>query len=481
MYQKTLILTFLLLGSLLFYQCQKKEDSPYPNIIFILADDMGYGDPGCYNPGSKIPTPNINSIAREGMRFTNAHAPGTWCVPTRYGLLTGRYPVHVNTADIDHTALIEEDQITIAGLLKSHGYSTGMVGKWHLGFLNGDSLDYSKPLRGGPVDHGFDYFFGIPASLDIPPYYYIENDRCVQPPTDSIGPSHTAGYYPIQGAFWREGKVAPDFIHSEVLPTLTDKAITFIQSQDPSSSSPFFLYLALTAPHTPWLPSESFQDSSGAGLYGDFTVQVDHSVGLVLKELDQLGLEDNTLVFFTSDNGPVWYERDSERFDHQSTHYLRGMKADAYEGGHRMPFLAKWPGHIRAGTHTRELICFTDMLATFSDLLDHSLPSLTYKESASILPVLLGEKYPPQIKNEVIIEDWAVIQHHWKFIKGNGSGWISNRYKKEDHIEKDVQGELYHLEEDSTETRNLYFQYPEKVVRMKSVLDSYTHSQIPSQ
>jgi arylsulfatase A-like enzyme len=265
------------------------------------------------------------------------------------------------------------------------------------------------------------------------------------------------------------------------MPALTGKAIAFIRSQDPSSTSPFFLYLALTTPHTPWLPSENFRDSSDAGLYGDFTVQVDHSVGLVLKELQQLGLEDNTLVFFTSDNGPVWYERDRERFDHQSTYYLRGMKADAYEGGHRMPFLAKWPGHIKAGTLARELVCFTDMLATFSDLVDHRLASSLYNESASILPVLLGEKDVPQIRNEVIIEDWAVIEHSWKYIRGNGSGWISNRYKKEDQIQEDLQGELYHLGEDSTESRNLYFQYPGKVNKMKSVLDSYTDSQISSQ
>jgi arylsulfatase A-like enzyme len=292
--------------------------------------------------------------------------------------------------------------MTIATLLKDHGYNTGMVGKWHLGFIGGNDFDYSKPLRGGPVDHGFDYFFGMHASLDIPPYFYVENDLCVQPPTDSIEASHTDSYYPIQGAFWREGRIAPGFRHVEVLPTFTDKAIAFIRNHKSASSSPFFLYLAFTAPHTPWLPSDSFNHSSDAGMYGDFTVQVDHSVGLVLNELEQLGYEDNTLVFFTSDNGPVWYQRDIERFDHRSTYFLRGMKADAYEGGHRMPFIAKWPGHIRAGTATGELICFTDMLATFSDIVGFSLPEYYRKESASILPVLLDDDFTSPIKEEVL-------------------------------------------------------------------------------
>ena len=462
----------LLLAGILLSQCQKKEEQKNPNIIFIMADDMGFGDPECYNPYSKIPTPYINSLANEGMQFTNAHSPGAWSAPTRYGLLTGRYPIHIITSQVSNAWLINENQITIAGLLKEHGYHTGMVGKWHLGFKNMDDPDYSKPLRGGPVDHGFDYYFGLHASLDIPPYFYIENDHVVQPPTDSIEESHTEGYYPVQGAFWRAGKIAPNFKHEEVLSKLTDKAVSFIEEQySKNSEDPFFLYFAMTGPHTPWLPREIFKDSSDAGIYGDFITYVDHSLGRVLNVLEQLGIDDNTLVFFTSDNGPVWFKRDRERFDHKSTYYLRGIKGDAYEGGHRMPFLAKWPGKIKPGTKTDELICFTDILSTFSDLMGDTLPLRLQKESSSILPVLLGNKDKIKLNKGIIIEDRTVIQGGWKFIDGDGNGGLSTRYK-EDGFEKKEEGELYNLAKDSTESNNLYYEYPERVEEMKAMLES---------
>jgi len=455
----------LLLAGIVLSQCQKKKAQENPNIVFIMADDMGYGDVECYNPDSQIPTPHINSLAEEGMQFTNAHAPGSWSVPTRYGLLTGRYAVHMDLP-------LEKNQTTIAGLLNDNDYHTGMIGKWHLQFQNGDNRDYSKPFRLGPTDHGFDYYFGIHASLDIPPYYYIENDRCVQAPTDSIEANHTEGYYPIQGAFWRAGRIAPDFKHEEVLPEFTNKAVSFIEEWHRDAEEPFFLYFALPAPHTPWLPTDQFKDSSDAGMYGDFTVQVDYSVGRVLNTLKKMDLEDNTLVFFTSDNGPVWYERDRKRFDHRSTHYLRGMKGDAYEGGHRMPFLAKWPGHIKPGTKVDVLTCFTDMLATFSDLVDDTLPARLQKESSSILPVLLGNEYKSPLNKEIVIGDQTLIQGKWKFIDGDGSGGLSTRYKEEPSREE-PEGELYNLVKDSTESNNLYLKYPERVNKMRSTLESY--------
>ena len=437
-----------------------------------MADDMGYGDSECYNPDSKIPTPHINSLANEGMQFTNFHSPGTWSVPARYGLLTGRYPVHVNTSKVDQTALIKKGQSTIASLLKDHGYHTGMVGKWHLGFKEWDNLDFSKPLCGGPVDHGFDYFFGLHSSPNIAPHFYIENDSCVQAPTDSIKANYSEGYSFAQGAYWEAGKIAPNFKHEEVLPKLTNNAISFIKKHHENSNNPFFLYYAMTAPHTPWLPTGPFQDSSQAGMYGDFVAQLDHNVGQVLKTLKKLDMEDNTLVFFTSDNGPEWYERDKKRFNHSATYYLRGIKRDFYQGGHRMPFLAKWPDQIEPGTKNDELFCLTDMLATFSDLVDDTLSPHLSKESSSMLPALLGNEHKTPIKKEIIIEDGAIIQGKWKFIDGPGYRWHSLKYDGSKSVRHE-EGGMYNLAKDSTESNNLYSKYPDRVDKLRSALEFF--------
>ena len=463
---------FLILAGFLF-QCRQKQVTEYPNIIFILADDMGYGDAECYNPYSKIPTPHINSLANEGMQFTNAHSPGTWCVPSRYGLLTGQYPIHVNTSQVGKTSLINENQMTIARLLKDHGYHTGMIGKWHLGFKNWEKIDFSKPLRGGPIDHGFDYFFGLHSSPNISPHFYIENDSCVQAPTDSIEVNYSEGYTFSQGAYWQAGKIAPNFKHEEVLPKLTDKAVSFIEKHKQNSGDPFFLYYAMTAPHTPWVPIDSFRNSSNAGMYGDFVTQLDYSVGRILNKLKELDLENNTLVFFTSDNGPEWFERDKKQFNHSATYYLRGIKRDFYEGGHRMPFLAKWPGKIEPGAKTNELTCFTDMLATFCDLVGDTLSPQLRRESTSILPMLLGNKYKSPIKKKIIIENGAIIQGKWKYINGYGYRWHSIRYDGS-IPDKEVEGELYDLSVDRTESNNLYSKYPERLKKMRSALESYS-------
>jgi len=229
------------------------ESQGPPNILFILVDDMGYGDISAFNPESKIPTPALNQLVSEGMRFTDAHAPAAVCVPSRYGLMTGRYPIR-RTGTFGGS-WIEPDRQTLAGLLGEHGYKTAIVGKWHLGMgENEKNPGPEEKLSSGPVNRGFDYFYGIPASLDIPPYYYIENDQVVSLPTDTIGDSNTEGMSPIQGAFWRGGDIAPGFKHEEVLPHLTEKSLEFLQSHRESSEQPFFLYMAFPAPHTPWLP-----------------------------------------------------------------------------------------------------------------------------------------------------------------------------------------------------------------------------------
>lgn len=444
-----------------------------PNIVFILADDMGYGDPHCYNPKSKIPTPSIDQLAAQGMRFTDAHSPGSWCVPSRYGLVTGQYPMR-KPMKIQLGGLISADQITIASLLRGRGYHTGMVGKWHLGFdgvTDWDRVNYSQPLRGGPVDCGFDYFFGMHASLDIPPYFYIENRQAVVAPTEFIAdhqsPNATTT---ISGAFWREGKIAPGFVHSDVLPTFTQKAVSFIEShQSQKTDKPFFLYLALTAPHTPWLAKPEFVGKSKAGEYGDFTAQVDYTVGQVLQTLRQLNLADNTLVIFSSDNGPVWFKEDIQKYNHQATGGFRGMKIDAYEGAHRMPFIVRWPGKVKAGSTSSQLLCFTDVLATFADIVNEPLPRQTTQDSYSMLPVLLGKG--PAARKGLVIEDRTVRDGNWKLIFGNGMGNLHKRYGHDEA--PPVAGELYDLKTDPYEQHNLYNTNKKQVSALNVVMDGY--------
>ncbi len=462
-------------ASVLFAGCRSKtlSEKSRPNIVFIMADDMGYGDPGCYNPDSKIPTPNIDRLAEQGLRFTNAHSPGSLCIPARYGLLTGRYPFRSETeiTGFSPPALIEAGRMTIGSLLQKNGYHTACIGKWHLGFENIEHTDYHTPLIGGPCDRGFDDFFGMHASLDIPPYYYIRNRKAVHAPTDTIAANHTPGLTPIQGKFWRAGKIAPGFEHHEVLPTFTNKAIDVIKNRD--RKKPFFLYLALAAPHTPWLPSKTVKGTSQAGLYGDFTAQVDNSVGRVLQTLDELGLSENTLVFFTSDNGPVWYKQDEKQYDHKSTYFLRGMKADAFEGGHRMPFIARWPGHIPPGKSTDEIICFTDMLATFASLVGDTLPADAGEDSYDILPVLLDKPYKKPLRQATVIEDNVIIQGEWKLIIGSGYGGISVRYSPELKAKRKQQeksGKLFNIKSDPSERNNLYHEHPEIVKRLTALL-----------
>ena len=444
-----------------------------PNIVLILADDMGYGDPGCYNPESKTPTPNIDRLAGQGVQFTDAHAAGPWCVPSRYGLMTGRYPFRTKL-DLQHS-LIEPDRTTIASLLKENGYRTACIGKWHLGFEGGaEKIDFNRPMRGGPVDHGFDYFFGMHASLDIPPYYYIENDRCVAAPTGHIAASHSPDVTPIQGAFWREGAIAPGFKHDEVLPMFTQKAVDFIRNHAAEhADEPFFTYLALAAPHTPWLPTGRFKGVSNADGYGDYVAQVDAAVATVVETLQVIGAAENALVIFSSDNGPVWFKADIERFGHRSTYCLRGMKSDAYEGAHRMPFIARWPGRIKAGAVSAETICFTDMLATFAALVGADLPENAGEDSYNVLPALVGARYDSPIRQGLVV-DASIRKGDWKLIFGDGEGGLSRRYNgNEPRKPRDIPGELFNLREDIGETNNLYDQKPAIVKELTALMETY--------
>lgn len=456
-----------------------------PNIVLILADDLGYGDVEAYNPESKISTPNINRLAHQGMRLTDAHA-AAWCVPSRYELLTGRYLFRTDR-EYQHQALIESGRPTLASLLKNAGYDTAMIGKWNLSFEGGVAFDYRKPLQGGPIDHGFNSYFGIPASLDFAPYFFIEDRHAVEAPTAHIDEHHTPGVRSIQGEFWREGAVAPGFRHEDVLPQLVDRAVRYLKSRS-RSQQPFFLYLALAAPHAPWLPAKQFRGKSGAGMYGDFVMQVDDVVGQIDAALESAGKARDTLLIFTSDNGPTWYQEDVQKYDHRSAGNWRGMKADAWEGGHRIPFIARWSGKIPASASSAQLVSFTDMLATFASLTRQHLPENVGEDSLDMLPVLLG-KHSKSIRSAIIHQaigpggnTLAIRQGNWKLIPwlGDKSIFEGFGYGASDQLTplppeapkpQGPIGQLYDLARDPREESNVYLQHPEVARRLTELLE----------
>jgi len=441
-------LIFILFGT---FSIQAQVAKNLPNIVYIMVDDMGYGDAQAFNPESKISTPHIDRLAESGMMFTDAHASGSSCITSRYGLLTGQYPFRAKSLKWEKEPLIEKDRMTIASVLQKNGYRTGMVGKWHLGF---DYTDLNN-LKGGPVDRGFDYYYGISRSLDQADYYYIEDDHAVQLPTDSIAAGEGYGKNGWQGPFWRMGKAAIDFKHDEVLNTFTQKAIDFIQDES-ESSSPFFLYLALASPHTPWLASEKFKGTSDIGDWGDWVAENDNAVGLVIKALYDMGFKENTLVFFTSDNGPVWWPADIEKYGHRSTSIYRGMKFDAWEGGHRMPFIASWPGVIEKGSQSSQIISNTDMLATFAALVGETLPDDAGEDSYSILPALFNKNYAEPIREAIVGRpdktDLYIRKGDWKLIGAD---------------------QLYNLSDDPSEKTNVFKDNMKMASELLVLLEKY--------
>ena len=451
-----------------------------PNIVLILVDDMGYGDPGCYNADSKIPTPNIDGLAKDGIRFTDAHASGPLCHVSRYGLMTGRYPWRTEF-NWRRQPIIAENQDTIASFLKSRGYRTSMVGKWHLGFTEKLLEDYTGELRGGPVDCGFESFFGIRASTDIPPYFYIRDNRAIMPPSATIAANDTPGWTRIQGAFWRKGHISADLKLEEVLPRFTREAISVINKHtEKKDKKPLFLYLAYPAPHTPWLPSQEFTGKSEAGLYGDFMMMVDAMIGDVLKALDANSMREDTLVIFSSDNGPVWYAQDIEKFGHDSSGGLRGMKADAWEAGHRMPFIARWPGKVAAGSSTGHTICFTDLFATLAVICGKDLPHAAGPDSLDFSPVLLGKQTEgKRVRPPIVMAagggTMLIRDGDWKLINALGSGGFSKPRKRKPQP-GEPGGQLYNLSRDMAEKDNLYLEHPDIVARLQKKLDAIRKS-----
>jgi arylsulfatase A-like enzyme len=447
-----------------------------PNVIVILCDDLGYGDVGIYNPEAKIPTPHMDRLAGQGMRFTDAHSPSSVCTPTRYGVLTGRYSwrtrLKSGVGNGYSPALIEPGRDTIASLLKrAMGYRTGGFGKWHLGLGHEEKVDYARPFTPSPNDYGFDEFFGIPASLDMPPYVFIENHRAVEPPTSTIADNGEVK----RGPFWRGGPRAPSFQMDQVIPSIVDRACRFVES----ARAPFFAYVPLPAPHTPWVPSKPFQGKSKAGLYGDFVEETDASIGRILASLEKTGQAANTLVIVTSDNGAPWEERDArEALGHWANARWRGQKADIQEAGHRVPFLVRWPGKVAPGAVSDQTICLTDIFATVAGAVGVPLGSATAEDSVNLLPVLLGTQKGP-LREAVVHHSanglFSIRQGDWKLILGRGSGGFTAPVKI-DPKPGEPAGELYNLKDDPHEDRNLYAAQPQIVARLTALLERYQAS-----
>ncbi len=455
---------------------QQRSSANLPNILYILADDLGIGDPSCYNTASKTPTPALDRFARQGIRFTDAHSPSAVCTPTRYGIMTGRYcwrtVLKSGVLWGYSPSLIEPGRLTVASLLKSKGYVTAGIGKWHLGLGSQEKADYSKPFKPSPIDYGFDSYFGIPASLDMDPYVYIENDRAIEQPTATVQELKEQ-----RGIFYRGGPVAPGFKHIEVLPTLTNRAVSWIAERPAKSGAkPWFLYLPVTAPHTPWLPTDRFKGKSGAGPYGDFVTMFDDTVAQVLHALDKSGQAEDTLVVITSDNGAHWLPGEIEKWNHRANDNWRGQKADIWDAGHRVPMLARWPGRIRAGSVTRDLVCHTDFMATIAEITGTKLSPNAGEDSISFLPSLLnragGKPARDTIVHHSVEGHFAVRRGHWKLHLGRGSGGFSLPVEYKPKQGEPV-GELFDLAADPAEKNNLYGKRPEIVKELTALLEKY--------
>lgn len=443
-----------------------------PNIILILADDLGYGDVSSYNAESKIQTPHIDSLAADGISFTDGHSNSAVCTPTRYGTLTGRYAWRSSLKKgvlFGYSPnLIEPDRITMASFLKKSGYNTACIGKWHLGMnfakAEGGKWDYTKSIENGPNALGFDYFLGISASLDMPPYALIENDKFLQNPTAN----HPGGEKGKAG-FTRPGAISPDFKHVDYLPDLAKKASSWISEQT-KSDQPFFLYMPLPSPHKPVLPSAEFKGKSGIGDYGDYVVETDWAVGQVIETLKETGAYKNTLIIFTSDNGsfavPDKYL--VTQTGHKVNKHFRGQKTDLYEGGHRVPFIVSWPQGYASnkGKKSNQTISSIDLLATVKNVIT---PEETiHEDGVSFNAYLTGDlKAEDTLKLSTIHHSvsgaFAIRSGKWKLIESNSSGG-----RTKDTVA--TKGQLFNIQEDPSETTNLYQKHPEVVEKLSKIL-----------
>jgi len=468
-----------------------------PNIVLILADDMGYGDIQAYNTKSKIPTPNLNKLAHEGVRFTDAHTPSSVCTPTRYGLLTGRYCWRSRLKSgvlWDYAGtLIEKDRLTVAQMLKDEGYRSGIVGKWHLGidrslknesekhqmkthqeYRHFENINFYQPFERNINYYGFDYSFAVAGSSNMNPLTFIENDHVTKIPTI---PTPTSG--PEKGLYGRGGHMAKGFKFESLLPTFTDKACKFVeQSIEQHPDNPFFLYFALTSPHTPIVPNKEFVGKSDAGAYGDFVSETDFCVGKLMKKLKLLGVDNNTLVIFASDNGPEndnvrcnETRGDKSKHGHVSQTPFRGWKRELEEGGHRVPFICRWHDRVKAGSTCETTICLTDFMPTVADIIGTKLPENAAEDGISFLPAILGKEEPGSYHN-------GIIHHHIRGLfairKGNYKLIVLGPDTPEKLLKKEPDMFfLYDVKNDVKEQNNLADKKPEIVRQLYELLKQH--------
>lgn len=479
-------------------------DAQKPNLIYIITDDQGYGDVSIYNPErGKIPTPHIDRLAEEGMRFTDAHSSSSVCTPTRYNVLTGRYSwrttLKEGVVNGYSPALLDENRLTLASLLRENGYQTAMIGKWHLGMDvpfagepgRGADIDWSGRLERTPTSNGFDTFWGHNASLDFPPYVYIENNHYTSQDiehTDDRNYRYVSSRRPYEGpeaeepvddgktvirGIFREGPIAKNFDPFKTLDEFYNRSVDYIRNVD--LEKPFFLYVPVTSPHTPILPTPEWLGKSPVGPYGDFIMQTDHGVGRIMQALEERGIADNTIIVFTSDNGAsnqAGFDDLTARGHYASGPY-RGSKSDLWEGGHRVPHIVRWPARIEAGTTTDRLTLLGDIVAAMADVVGADLPNNAAEDSRSFLPALLGQS-DPATEHEAIIHhsvsgQFAIRQGDWKllFVPGSG-GWTAPRDEKAREMGlPDYQ--LYNLRDDPGEQNNLVNQHPEIVERLTAL------------
>lgn len=473
--------------------------APRPNIVILYADDMGYGDLGVQNPDSKIPTPNLDRLAIEGTRFTDAHSSSGVCTPSRYAMLTGRYhwrKFHgiVNSFD---PPVLDPERTTLAELVRAQGYNTACIGKWHLGWewsaiqrtsgkpanaksgYSPDAFDWSKPIPGGPLSHGFEYYFGDDVP-NFPPYAWFENDRVITEPTVQM-----VNEKPTAEGGWetRPGPSVKDWDFWAVMPKLTDRAVEWIEDQ--SAEKPFFLYFPFTSPHAPIIPSEEFRGRSKANGYGDFMVQTDDAVGRVLRAIDAKGFTDNTLVIFSSDNGPEQYAYARfNKYDHRSMGPLRGLKRDLYEGGHRVPCIVRWPGRIPRERVCDDLISQIDWYATIASLLQVEIPAGNAEDSFNQWPLLTGTNSGARtsLVHNTNANSYAIRHGDWVLIEAKSGAitkvpeWFESKfgYGPNPH-----DGELYNLKQDLAQKNNRYSEHPDHVQELSQLLKTIRTSGTP--
>ncbi|MGA0898846.1 MAG: sulfatase family protein [Luteolibacter sp.] len=477
-----------------------------PNILLILADDLGYGDVSCYNKKAKVNTPRMDQLAAEGMRFTDAHSPATVCTPTRYSVMTGRMAFRTGKfgvfTGVGGPCMIEKERLTLPELLKGQGYHTAMFGKWHIGlsFFDKDGkrireggvegvrrIDYSRAIPDAPIHHGFDEFFGTACCPTTDWLYaFIDGDRIPVPPTKLV----ERDAYPnnVYTRDFRQGLIAADFDIAEIDNQFLEKSLDYLDRHaQRDDGKPFFLMHSTQAVHLPSIPAAEYRGKSRAGPHGDFILQMDGIVGKLMAKLDEHDLASNTLLILTSDNGPEVPTVVNMRNDHEhdGARPWRGMKRDQWEGGHRVPLLMRWPEGIMAGSVSKQTVSLTDIMATCAALTEAKLPNDAAQDSYNILPVLKGIERNEPIRPYTLQQTWSkhfsIRVGQWKYLDHQGSGGNNYRRKSQflEGLEKyiiedtapDAAGQLYNLAEDPGETTNLYFKHPEKVKEMKALLD----------